>query len=400
MASYSTTSRRGTSSSPETSPGTRGRAASGWTGSPLRTRCPAATTRPPFGATRGCSPTSSGYSPGPLSGGRSPFGDFGARPGESDYAWGRRNPDPLNLRGAGPGGKRWKLCHVYSVAVGEPGNLTWQKRRFARLIHPFNMFLFPRPIRKGSGYYSTSRDLGEDVTVCREVAALIRGAVGETAWNEFLEVAGVEPEEKPGRIDVLPADQQVVLQFQARAPAGTSDEREDAMEVLYRGYLQSTGRLREVYEKHQELMRYVARREAMDVEAGGSDSPEPHPDPGGAELAVSEPDEGAENVGSPVTALVAEALLNKLNGLVVSNPARARETKFYLRTNLPGWRFEVEKPTPEKVRELLAAANGDLRLQNRGLTGRQGQAPQFFTQFGSCYLVQTWAWKDASHYLE
>ncbi|MGI5861336.1 MAG: hypothetical protein ACOX6T_04665 [Myxococcales bacterium] len=82
---------------------------------------------------------------------------FGRRLGEERYEWGNPNPDPLNLRGPSQKGKRWKPCHLYSVSDGLPDELEWQKKRFFRLMHPFNMFLFPRPIRKGAGYPGSSK---------------------------------------------------------------------------------------------------------------------------------------------------------------------------------------------------------------------------------------------------
>ncbi len=129
-----------------------------------------------------------------------PLRDIGAREGESLYCWSKKNADPGNFRSSDGG--RWKLCHIYSVKKGIPENEEWYSKRFIRLIHPFNLFLFPRPIRKGKGYYSIGNDLGESDIVCSEVARKIQVIVGNEAWSEFLNLIGANEISKVGSIKI------------------------------------------------------------------------------------------------------------------------------------------------------------------------------------------------------
>jgi hypothetical protein len=126
-----------------------------------------------------------------------PLRDVGGREGEKEgYIWAKVACDPLGYRRNNGG--RWKLCHIFSVKAGLPDSVNWYFRRFVRLIHPFNYFLFPKPIRYGKGYYTLDKDLGESLSVCLLISNLMRERFGEQLWNEFLELAGVEKSESPG----------------------------------------------------------------------------------------------------------------------------------------------------------------------------------------------------------
>lgn len=117
-----------------------------------------------------------------------PLKDLGARPGEENYVWSRTSADPQQIRT--PNGGRWKLCHIYSVKRDLPTDTQWLKKRFVRLMHPFNQFLFPRPNYLGKGYYPIGSDLGEAKYICEYAKGRITEIVGEKYFNEFLILIG------------------------------------------------------------------------------------------------------------------------------------------------------------------------------------------------------------------
>ena len=103
---------------------------------------------------------------------------------------------------------------------------------------------------------------------------------------------------------------------------------------------------------------------------------------------------------APKSVAVSREQLEELRKKIMSEESLVKK-KFVLRTNLPGWRLEVENPGSEKIKELFSGASDSiLVMKNNGRTNRQNGAPQFYTQIGSCYLVQSDAWQVGWNYIE
>lgn len=254
-----------------------------------------------------------------------------------------------------------KLCHIADASDGlesaQPTSLLDELEvRICRTLSPLNVFPFPSPrkyIHRLNGREHS--DLGEEPEIQRLFAAVLHRHFDRS---------------DDGR--ELPAKW-----FERMRPGYGADAGDRA--------------LRTFKDASVEFTPWRSRIDARLVSARSTTAPVP-------EAPRVQP---ATAPDVPAQVRVNLDTLARLNVFVHENPQTASETKFCLRTDHLGWRFEVERPTTAKVAELLAAASvGGLTVVNRVRSGRATGAPQYKSQFGSCYLVRTDAWQQAWNYLE
>lgn len=241
-----------------------------------------------------------------------------------------------------------KLCHIANASnyleAARPNSLKDELEvRICRTLSPLNVFPFP-DIRKFAHHLEGRKieDLGE----CPDVQTLF-AAVLHRHLQRF-----EEGQELPG------------IWFVRTRPGYGSDAYEEA--------------LRRFDDATVEIL-------PLGIEA---DRAQPSFRP-----------EGGDQV--PRALVVSLATIQRLDELVRTRAKTASESKFVLKTDRAGWRFEVERPTSAKMAELFVEAlEHGLTVVNEGRSGRKKGAPQYDSQFGSCYIVQTHAWKDGWNYLE